>query len=271
MKRILNPAIFVIAVITLTLGLQSCNSVRPIDKTRLEGYWILKTLKGEDAKAAFAGTLPYLQFNFAKSLIYGNGGCNEFSGTFILTEKNEFSAPNPAVTMKMCMQANKEPLFFTALTTPNLVLSVDESGLLTFSEDKTIALQFEKGEVPKDAVKADTVNAENLTGVWTLTSIADGDMAALFTGKAPTMEFSADGKVFGNGGCNTYRTTYTLQENTITFGLVISTKMACPNLKGEDLFTGLLAGPLQAKLNGDKLTLLKDGNVVLEFTMGMTE
>lgn len=271
MKRILNPAVLVIAIITLAFGLQSCNSAKPVDKTQLEGYWTLKTLKGEDAKTAFAGTLPYLQFDFAKNMVSGNGGCNGFTGAFTLTDKNEFSAPNLAATMMMCVQANKEPQFFTALSTPNLILSLDKDGLLTLSEDKTVILQFEKGEAPKVAAATDIVNAENLTGAWTLTSIAGGDMATLFTGKTPTLEFTADGKAFGNGGCNTYRTSYTLQENTVTFGPVMSTKMACPSLKGEGLFTGLLASPLQAGLNGDKLTFSKEGNVVLEFVKGVAE
>lgn len=267
MKSILNSAICVIAIITLTFGLQSCNSVKPVSKAQLEGYWTLKTLKGEEAKAAFAGTLPHLQFDFAKNLVSGNGGCNGFTGAFTLTDKNEFSAPNLAATMMMCIQANKEPQFFSTLSSPNLILSVDNDGLLTLSEDKTVVLQFEKGESPKSKATS-IVNAENLTGAWTLTSIADGDMATLFTGKTPTLEFTTDGKAFGNGGCNTYRTSYTLQENTITFGPVMSTKMACPSLKGEDLFTGFLASPLQAGLNGDKLTLFKEGNIVLEFTKG---
>ncbi|WP_029904296.1 META domain-containing protein [Prevotella sp. 10(H)] len=268
MKRIFNSAILAIATLALTFGLQSCNSVKPVDKTQLGGYWSLKTLKGEEAKTAFAGNLPYVQFDFEKNIVSGNGGCNTFSGPFTLSERNEFSAPNLAATMKMCMQGNKEPQFFSALSSPNLTLSLDKDGMLTLSEGNSVVLQFEKGEAPTETANTDMINAESLTGAWTLTSISGGDMKTLFTGKTPTMEFSADGKVFGNAGCNTYRTGYTLADNTITFLPVASTKMACPSMKGEDMFTGLLASPLQAGLNGDKLIFTKDGNVVLEFTKG---
>ena len=78
------------------------------------------------------------------------------------------------------------------------------------------------------------------------------------------MEFTADGKVMGNAGCNNYRSTYTLNDDTVTFGPVMSTKMACPGMQGEQLFTSLLTNPLHAKLDGDRLIFSQKGRVVLE-------
>lgn len=268
MKRNLISATILVATITLIFGLQSCNSVKPINESDLAGYWTLKTLKGEDSKTAFTNTIPSLQFNFDENTLSGNGGCNTFGGGFTLTEQNSFSAPNLISTMMACIDANKEPEFFMALSTPDLVLSIDEDNVLTFTKDNEVVLQFVKGEAPKETASTSIVNTETLAGTWDLTSIAGGDVATLFTNGTPTIEFSDDGKVFGNAGCNTYRSSYTQEENTITFGPLMSTKMACPSLKGEDLFTSLLSSPLQVGLNGDKLTFSKDGNVVLEFTKG---
>jgi len=261
MKRILKTTLFLAAIVAVTFATQSCSSVKPIDKAQLEGNWVLKSLQGEDAKAAFERKLPSVQFNFGNNTVHGNGGCNTYNGPFTLTENNEFSAPNLAATMMMCIDANKEPQFFTALSSPNLIVSL-ENGLLTFKQDKTIVLQFEKGEEQKTAA----VTAETLAGAWNLTSISGGDFATLFTGKAPTMEISADGKVSGNAGCNNYRTAYTLEGNTITFAPVASTKMACESLAGENLFTSNLSTPLQVSLDGNKLVFAKEGNTVLEFT-----
>lgn len=263
MKRMFKSATLLFAVIAIAFGLESCGSVKSIDKAKLEGYWVLKSLKGEDAKTAFTGAQPSLEFNFGTNMIAGSGGCNRYSGGFTLTDQNLFSAPKLASTMMACMDANKEPQFFTALSTPNLKVSLD-NGLLTFSQDKTVVLQFEKGEAPaKTGVSV--VTAEALTGKWILSSIDGGDMASLFGEKIPTMEVAADGKVFGNAGCNNYRTTYKLDGNTVTFGPVAGTKMACPFLTGEGLFTSQLSAPLQTTMNGDKLTFLKAGKVVLEF------
>ncbi|MDR1090227.1 MAG: META domain-containing protein [Prevotella sp.] len=259
MKQILKTTLFFAAIIAVAFAIQSCNSVKPIGKTQLEGNWVLKTLQGEDAKAAFAGELPSIGFDFEKNSVYGSGGCNRYTGAFTLTGKNEFSAPNLVSTMKICMVANKEPQFLTALSAPNLAVSI-ENGLLTFSQDKTVLIQFEK-ETEKPAL-----TTEALTGKWNLASIAGGDLDTLFATRIPTMEITADGNVAGNAGCNNYRSTYTLDSNTVTFGPVISTKMACPGLQGEQLFASFLTTPLQAALDGDKLTFSKEGDVVLELT-----
>lgn len=265
MKRLFKTTMLVASMV-IAFGLQSCNSAKSIDKTQLEGYWTLKNLKGEDAKTAFSGAIPHFEFNFNDSTISGNGGCNVFGGSFNLTDGNVFSAPNLVATMRMCLDGNKEPQFMSALSTPGLTLSIDKNGLLTFSQNEEVLLQFEKSEKPAANVTADMVNADNLTGKWTLTMIADGELATLFKQKTPTMEIEADGKVFGNAGCNTYRTSYELNENTITFKPAAMTMMACPSMEGEGKFSNYLTMPLQVGLNGEKLTFLKDGNVVLEFT-----
>jgi len=54
------------------------------------------------------------------------------------------------------------------------------------------------------------------------------------SGEAPppaaeqTMEFRAGGDVGGRGGCNTYRGSYTLEGDSLTFGPLAATRMACP-------------------------------------------
>lgn len=265
MKSILKSATLFVAAISISFGVQSCASVKPIDKTQLGGYWALKSINGQEAKAAFEGPIPSLEFDFEKNLVFGSGGCNRYTSQFTLTEQNIFTAKAPAATMMMCIHANKEPEFFKTISLPDLTLSIDKDGILSFSQDKNVVLQFEKGEAPKEVSNNTIVNAETLKGKWTLTSIAGGDMATLFADKVPTMEIAEDGKVFGNAGCNTYRTAYKQEENTITFSPVMSTKMACPNLKGEDMFTSALSSPLQAGINGDVLTFSKAGEVVLEF------
>lgn len=263
MKKMLMSVAMVATALTIVFGLQSCNSTKPIDKAKLEGFWSLKTLQGENAQDAFKGPNPSLQFNFGDSIVSGSGGCNTFSGAFTLSEANEFSAPNLAATMKMCFQENKESQYLAALSAPNMTIALDDKGELVFKDGETVVLQFVKGEVP---VSNDvTLNAESLTGKWNLTSIAGGDIATLFAENKPTMEFAENNGVFGNAGCNNYRTAYELSGDTITFKPVASTMMACPSLQGETLFTGLLTTPLQAAINGDKLVFSKEGNVVLEF------
>lgn len=261
---ILKSATLLVATIAFLFGLQSCDSVKPIDKTKLEGYWTLKTLDGENADSIFEAENPGFKFDFSNNNVSGYAGCNTFVGEFTLTEANVFSAPNLVSTMKMCFQTNKEPQFLKALSTPGLTVSLDDKGELVFKNGETVVLQFVKGEEPV-ANEPVTINAESLTGKWNLTTIAGGDIATLFTEKKPTMEFAENNGVFGNAGCNNYRTVYELNEDTIKFKPVASTMMACPSMKGETLFTGLLTTPLLVAINEGKLILSKDGNVVLEF------
>jgi Heat shock protein len=265
MKRILKVATLFVATAAFVFGMQSCSSVKSIDRVQLDGLWTLKSLEGEKVEDAFKGKTPDLKFDFEKKSISGNSGCNNFSGGFTLTEKNEFSAPALASTRMMCFDENKESQFLSALSSPALSVALNESGELIFSKNDTIVLQFVKGEMLKEGVTGVAVSGESLAGKWVLTSIADGDINALFNEKKPTMEIVADGKVFGNAGCNTYRTSYELADNTITFKPSAATMMACPSLEGEGKFLALLTTPLQVSIDSDKLVFKKEGNIVLEF------
>jgi len=270
MKKILKTTTLFVAAMAVMLSMQNCSSVKPIEKSKLEGYWTLKTLEGEDAKEAFKGPNPGMQFNFTDNMISGNGGCNNFSGGFTLTEANEFSAPNLVATLKACFQENKEPQFLKALSTPNLALSLDKDGNLIFKQNDAVMLEFTKGETPVENKSGAAATVETLSGKWNLTSIAGGDINTLFSEKKPTIEFAADNKIFGHAGCNTYRTSYDLKDGVLTFKPVASTMMACPSMQGENMYTGLLTTPLQATVDGDKLTLSKDGVTVLEFAKDTT-
>lgn len=266
MKHLIKSVTLLVTAVAISFGIQSCSSAKTIDKTQLSGYWVLKTLNGTDAKTIFEGAIPSLEFNFDENQIYGSGGCNRYFGGFTLNEKNEFSAPQLGSTMMACFQNNAEPEFLQTLSSPNIVLSINENGMLQFNEGNKVLLQFEKGEEVKNNADVQAISVDNLIGTWTLKSFAGEDLTKLFAEKAPTMEFDSEGKVFGFAGCNTYRSNFTLADNTVTFGPVMSTKMACPSLEGEGKFTEALATPLQVKIDGETLTFLKEGNVVFEFT-----
>lgn len=260
MRTIMKSAAMLFAAATLAMGVQSCTSVKQLTGEDLAGYWALKTMEGEAAEEAFKGSIPSLSFDTEKNTISGNSGCNTFTGGYTLDEKNIFSAPRLAATMRMCLDANKEPQFQKNLST-EATLSIEE-GVLTFKSNGKVTLEFVQGEAPK----AVTVTDEALANEWKLTQINGKAANEVFTEKVPTMTFNADGAVNGNAGCNNYRTNYKLNGEEISFGVVMSTKMACPNLEGETLFTAALTSPLKAAINGNTLSLSKDGVVVLEFT-----
>ena len=268
MKRLFKMT--AIAVVGIVLGLfsQSCTTAKPIDKALLEGYWVLKTFESKPVVESFKGNIPNLEFNFEKNEVSGSAGCNRYFGAFTLEDDNTFKAPNLVSTMMACLEDNKEGAFLQALSAANgLKISVENNSLI-FADDKTTVLEFEKGEKVEvsNAPATQGVTTDNLVGTWVVSKIQNKEAKDVFGENPATLIYAADGAVNGNAGCNTYRSKLTIAGDTITFGPMMSTKKACPNLEGEQSFTNILSTPVQASLEGNnKLVFKQNAEVVLEF------
>lgn len=76
------------------------------------------------------------------------------------------------------------------------------------------------------------------------------------------IDFSADGKVSGTVGCNRFSGSYELKEDQLTFGPLMATKMACPDLPmtQEIVAFGVMVGTVKIELSENQLTIFsKDG------------
>ena len=84
--------------------------------------------------------------------------------------------------------------------------------------------------------------------------------------REPHLVFGADsGRVAGSSGCNRMSGTYTRSAEALTFGPIISTKMACADDRlnhQEAAFQGALAATRRHRIAGDTLTLLAEAGVV---------
>ena len=60
--------------------------------------------------------------------------------------------------------------------------------------------------------------------VWVAEAVSGG---ALPNQPAVTLQLGTDGRVAGNAGCNQYSGPYEIGAGTISFGALVSTKMAC--------------------------------------------
>lgn len=269
MKSIFKTAACLVAIAIAALSMQSCNSTKPIDKKELSGYWVLQSLNGEKATDVFKGPIPNLQFDTINNTIHGNAGCNIYNGIYTLNGLNEFSAPNAISTNMACMDDNKEADFLKAIGDTS-ILSVTND-ILTFKVGEQVILEFVKGEEPKQLVGAQPVNSETLSGEWILTKLSGIPVSDIFKEKTPTITFNADGTVNGNAGCNNYRGTYKQEENNLIFGPLMSTKMMCPSIDGENQFTKILSAPVFATINGTELFLSQDGNEAMVLTKAVKE
>ncbi|MFF7179720.1 META domain-containing protein [Streptomyces sp. NPDC008121] len=83
------------------------------------------------------------------------------------------------------------------------------------------------------------------------------------------VEIGKDGQAKGNSGCNGFGATVKVEGDTVTVKQGVGTEMACPGEQGafEAGLQKAFAGPLKAKLDGDRLTLRSsDGRTVLALT-----
>lgn len=260
MKKLVKLSFALVMILSLGIMAQSCKSGAQSSKAgssgetfpNISGTWVLKSLNGQSATDIFKGKIPTMTIDMSENRVFGNGGCNNYTGTFTYA-KGILSAPNLASTMMMCMDENQENQFHTVLGQSNKVSLAD--GVLTLSYNGKTVAQFEKG-----------IDTSLLIGDWKLESIADGNVKALFADNIPTITFDlAESRFGGNAGCNRYNATYNIAGTTISVGPVMSTRMACPNMEGESKFTQIITGEstLEATLN--KITFSKDGKVILTF------
>ena len=254
MKTKLSSIVILLVAAFALLTLQSCKSVKEISSAQLDGKWVLKTFNGENVAESFKGKTPTMELSIADKRVTGTGGCNNYSGVFNLNE-NEFSAPNLASTMMMCVHQNQEGAFLQLLGKTSTI-SISEENLVFVQEGKQV-LEF---------VKAQPISAADLVGTWDLHSLQGATANFHFKGNAPTINFSADGKsVNGNAGCNRYNASFVLDGNMLSVNGIGTTRMSCESIDGERKFVELLSSTNDIEVDGNMLILRKDGLEQLRF------
>ncbi|GIG29343.1 META domain-containing protein [Cellulomonas marina] len=90
-----------------------------------------------------------------------------------------------------------------------------------------------------------------LAGTWTVVRIGTAATAEGAQGR-PSLTFEGDGQVFGYGGVNRLRGTWTLDVDRLAFGPVVATRMAGPDdvTATETALLALLARPARLTLQG---------------------
>ena len=86
-----------------------------------------------------------------------------------------------------------------------------------------------------------------LNAIWTLQSIGSKNIDPKTTSNGlPNMELNLnEERIFGYAGCNRYSGNFKLEKDSIRFGNLMSTKMACGDLNMETEFLAALSGKKQ--------------------------
>ncbi len=103
---------------------------------------------------------------------------------------------------------------------------------------------------------------------WKLTRLGDQPVPTLDGKREPHLVLhSEEARVAGNGGCNQFSGGYEIDGDSITFGLMASTKMACPEVEDVDqAFLAALENATSFRMTAHHLELLDDeGSTIARF------
>jgi heat shock protein HslJ len=163
-----------------------------------------------------------LTVNFGIERYAGNGGCNWFLGVYSV-EGESMRFMTPAQTRIYCEPdavMQQEATFMSSLWN---VLSYQKDGekLLGYTTQDQLLLTL---------VPADPVAFEGTT--WYLAFQEYGNGPSPFIPETEVTAIFNAGELTGSGGCNTYSTTYTLEDQAFDAAEVVSTRMACEEPEG---------------------------------------
>jgi heat shock protein HslJ len=246
MKIIRLIALWWIAVFAVTSAAAQSETAQP---GLSDSSWLLVATSGQDHQTlVLPGSNITLNFE-GEDRISGNGGCNQYSGGYTTGAAGEITFSDTVSTLRACADnqlTTQESIYLSALggvthyevSERQLTLritDVEELHFVRVDQDALAGTSWQLiNEVPA-AVEA-TPEVDSMAHPITLT-------------------FEAEGQAVGHGGCNSYSTTYALVGTTITFGDIISTRMACEGdiMQSEQDFFAALSSASQYGLTDERL------------------
>nr|WSX51052.1 META domain-containing protein [Streptomyces sp. NBC_00974] len=184
----------------------------------------------------------------------GNYGCNGFTAAVVFDTGSAMTVKPGTVTDMACADLPFETAFAKLF-----------QGRLTIREQpEEVTLKTAGGDTISMSTKPRTPDAPLVDTSWTVDSLLDGGTASSLPAEArgkARFTVAADGSASGSLGCNRFNAKATVERDSLTFGPLTTTRMACEGAVGglERTLTELLgSGPLRWKINGDTLDLTAD-------------
>lgn len=193
----------------------------------------------------------------------GNGGCNQYSGSY--TRDGDQLTLGPIIATEMfCPDGGSEveaayfanlPAVASAFSTGGTLVMADAGGesLLEFSPQPE---------------RVGVFGIEDMD--WMLTGQAvDGVIVDVPANVMVTLRME-DGRADGNGGCNSYFASYEIDGFDVSFGDIGATLMGCPEdvMAVESAYFANLARVARYQSGGIEMAFLDaDGDIILEFAM----
>lgn len=250
----------VIYVGVLVMLLTSC-AVRKSSSNNVSALvgkqWQLVELAGKAVPAKVNGKMPFLKLEEENGRYGASGGCNGVGGEYTLLKNNGITFSRGMSTMMACADMSIENGLRTLF---------EEADTYTVNENTMTLLKKETGEVLAKFTEV-VDQSDKLAGTWELDYIAepDADFNTLYAGKKPTLTINAaEKKVNGNSSCNNFSGNVKIDGNAISFGPMMSTKMACQG-NGEQVFFKNLERVTSFDVQDAMLTMIMDDIVVMRW------
>ena len=213
--------------------------------------WVLSD--GVDVGAG--GTAP--SATFTDKAVAGSTGCNQFTAPYTV-DGDAMEIGTVASTRMACPPpADAVERSYVDALGRVAAWHLDGSELILVDEDHNELLRYEEA---------------SLLGDWEVTAFHRGDaVSSPLPGTKITASFADDGSLTGSSGCNTYRTSFTLDRASIQIEQPAGTQKACAEPVGvmdqEAAYLAELPTAASFRLDGASLSLLGvDGAIVASYT-----
>jgi heat shock protein HslJ len=134
---------FLVALMMLALALYSCSTAkhsRATNSTAAIGkYWKLVEIKGRPVQAGDWMKEPHLLLKKDERRISGNGGCNSFFGSYVLSAGNRIQFSQIGATKMACEHMELEQQFFEILDAAGYYTVRQDTLLLSDSTETPLA------------------------------------------------------------------------------------------------------------------------------------
>lgn len=188
---------------------------------RLDGEWNIDNVNGHKVTGE---ERPVLNFDLARSMLYGNNGCNTINGTIVAGKGNSLRFDNMLSTRKYCADAPFEYIINTTLD------QVRSYKISRYGHENYLDLFNDRGHLIMVLRKH---NMDFLNGAWRVTAVngdPNSNEAIRFVIDLP------EKKLHGNAGCNIVNGEITVDPdvtNSVQFSNLATTRMMCPDISTE--------------------------------------
>lgn len=193
--------------------------------------------------------------DFTGDQVGGTAACNSYSGSY--------TASDGSLTVGALVQTEMACLREDLMALERVFLQALGAATAYAVDGDTLTIDYDGGVLrfTRSAPQA-TLPLEGTP--WELSAFGTGEsVSSLITGSRITAEFT-QGQVVGSTGCNEYGGSYSLQETAITFGEIVTTKVACAEeiMAQERAFLEALQTAKEMKLEGRELRIEHAGGTL---------